>query len=114
QDKLVRVSRGRVFDVVVDIRSDSATYKKWISIEVSAEKWNQVLIPKGFAHGFLTLEENTEFLYKVSDFYSKECDRSIKFDDHSIGIEWPMSVDEIILSEKDQNAPLLAEVETKF
>lgn len=114
QDKLVRVARGRVYDVLVDLRKGSPTFKKWTGIEVSAEKWNQVLVPKGFAHGFLTLEDNTEFLYKVSAFYSRECDRSIRFDDPEIGVVWPDSGSGFILSEKDEGAPLLAEVETGF
>lgn len=114
QDKLVRVTRGRVFDVLVDIRKGSPTYKKWLGIEVSADKWNQVLIPKGFAHGFVTLEENTEFLYKVSALYSKECDRSVRFDDPTIGIKWPLAAHELLLSDKDKEAPLLDDIENSF
>ena len=114
QDKLVRVTRGRVFDVAVDIRQGSPTYKQWVGVEISAEKWNQLLIPKGFAHGFLTLEDNTEFLYKVSDFYSKDCDRSIRFDDPDINVEWPLSADFLTLSEKDKAAGLLSDTETGF
>lgn len=114
QDKLVRVTKGRVFDVIVDIRLGSPTFAKWVGIEISAEKWNQVLVPKGFAHGFVTLEENTEFLYKVSALYSKECDRSIRFDDAVIGVEWPIHASDIILSEKDKSAPLLSDVNTGF
>lgn len=107
QDKLVRVVRGAILDVAVDIRRGSPTFGRWISIEVSAEKWNQILVPKGFAHGFLTLVENTEVIYKVSDFYSPEHDRSIRFDDPRIGIEWPMDASALQLSDKDRNAPLL-------
>lgn len=114
QDKLVRVTRGRVLDVLVDLRAGSPTYKKWTSVEVSAEKWNQVLVPKGFAHGFLTLEENTEFLYKVSALYAPDCDRSVRFDDREIGIKWPIDSAGLVLSDKDRNAPLLADVDTKF
>ncbi len=114
QDKLVRVVRGSVFDVIVDIRKGSPTFGKWVSMVVSAEKWNQVLVPKGFAHGFLTLEPNTEFLYKVSNYYSKECDRSVRFDDPAIGIEWPIDMSDLILSDKDKNAPLLSETDTGF
>ena len=114
QDKLVRVTRGRAFDVLVDIRPNSPTYKKWLGVELSAEKWNQVLVPKGFLHGFLTLEENTEFLYKVSALYSNECDRSVRFDDPELGVEWPMPVEQIQLSDKDQAAPFLSELETGF
>lgn len=114
QDKLVRVTKGSVFDVIVDIRKGSPTFAKWVGVEVSAEKWNQVLVPKGFAHGFLTLEPNTEFLYKVTHYYSKECDRSIRFDDPAIGIEWPLDLTDVTLSEKDQAAPLLGDVDTGF
>ena len=114
QDKLVRVTKGRVLDVLVDIREGSATYKQWCGVEISAEKWNQVLVPKGFLHGFLTLEENTEVIYKVSALYSSNCDRSIRYDDPSIGIEWPLPASEIQLSEKDKNAPLLENSDVKF
>jgi dTDP-4-dehydrorhamnose 3,5-epimerase len=114
QDKLVRVTHGSVFDVIVDIRKGSPTYSKWIGIEVSAEKWNQVLIPKGFAHGFITLEPNTEFLYKVSDYYSPNCDHSIRFDDPAIGVVWPVDASQITLSEKDRNAGILSETESGF
>jgi len=114
QDKLVRVTRGRVFDVLIDIRKGSPTYKKWLGIEVSADKWNQVLIPKGFAHGFVTLEDNTEFLYKVSALYSKEYDRSVRFDDPTIAIDWPLPAHELHLSDKDKTAPLLDDIESGF
>lgn len=114
QDKLLRVTRGSVFDVLVDIREGSPTYKKWVGLEVSAEKWNQIFVPKGFLHGFLTLEDNTEFLYKVTDYYSMDCDRSVRFDDETIGIKWPLPKSAISLSEKDEKAPLLCDVETGF
>ena len=114
QDKLVRVTRGSVFDVVVDIRQGSPTYAKWIGVEISAAKWNQVLVPKGFAHGFVTLEQDTEFLYKVSNFYSRDCDRSVRFDDPQIGIDWPVDASQVVLSEKDRAAGLLAETDTGF
>jgi dTDP-4-dehydrorhamnose 3,5-epimerase len=107
QDKLVRVVSGSILDVVVDIRKASPTFRKWIALEVSAAKWNQILVPKGFAHGFLTLEENTEVIYKVTDYYSPEHDRSIRFDDPSIGIEWPFAASAVQLSDKDRNAPSL-------
>ncbi len=108
QDKLLRVVRGRLFDVAVDIRRSSPTFGKWVGLEISAEKGNQILVPKGFAHGFVTLEDDTEVLYKVSDVYSKPDDRSIRFDDPAIGIEWPVDLDKVKLSEKDTMAPLLA------
>ncbi|WP_164879604.1 dTDP-4-dehydrorhamnose 3,5-epimerase [Afifella aestuarii] len=111
QDKLVRVTRGRILDVAVDIRRSSPTFRQWVSLEVSAEKWNQILIPAGFAHGFLTLEPDTEVLYKVTDVYSPEHDRSLRFDDLEIGVDWPLSGDALTLSAKDQGAPLLAEAD---
>lgn len=111
QDKLVRVTRGRVFDVAVDIRRGSPTFGKWVGVELSAEKWNQILVPKGFAHGFVTLESDTEVLYKVTDYYSPEHDRSIRFDDPTIGIDWPIDTAAVQLSAKDRDAPTLAEAE---
>jgi len=112
QDKLVRVTRGAILDVAVDIRKSSPTFGKWVALEVSAEKWNQILVPKGFAHGFMTLVENTEVIYKVTDYYSPEHDRSIRFDDPAIGIEWPIPTSDVQLSDKDQKAPLLAAADT--
>ena len=114
QDKLVRVTKGSVFDVLVDLRRDSSTYRKWLGVEVSAEKWNLVYVPKGFAHGFLTLEENTEFLYKVSEFYAPASDRSIRFDDPDIAIDWPVDLNTVILSDKDLHAPSLTEIESEI
>ncbi len=111
QDKLVRVIRGAILDVAVDIRKSSPTFGKWVALEVSAEKWNQILVPKGFAHGFMTLVENTEVIYKVTDYYSPEHDRSIRFDDPAIGIEWPLPSSGVQLSDKDQKAPLFADAE---
>ncbi|MCD4510024.1 dTDP-4-dehydrorhamnose 3,5-epimerase [Brucella pseudogrignonensis] len=111
QDKLVRVTRGAILDVAVDIRKSSPTFGKWIALEVSAEKWNQILVPKGFAHGFMTLVENTEVIYKVTSYYSPEHDRSIRFDDPAIGIDWPISSSSVQLSDKDQKAPLFADAE---
>ncbi|TPL01787.1 MULTISPECIES: dTDP-4-dehydrorhamnose 3,5-epimerase [unclassified Mesorhizobium] len=111
QDKLLRVIRGSVFDVAVDIRSTSPTFGKWAALEISAEKGNQVLVPKGFAHGFVTLAPDTEVLYKVTDTYSREHDRSIRFDDPAIGIKWPALPGGFQLSDKDRNAPPLAEAE---
>lgn len=107
QDKLVRVTRGAILDVAVDIRKSSPNFGKWVALEVSADKWNQILVPKGFAHGFITLSENTEVIYKVTDYYSPEHDRSIRFDDPAIGIDWPVPSSGVQLSDKDQKAPLL-------
>lgn len=111
QAKLVRVPRGAILDVAVDIRKRSPTFGKWVALEISAEKWNQILVPKGFAHGFMTLVENTEVIYKVTDYYSPEHDRSIRFDDPAIGIDWPLPTASVQLSDKDQKAPLLADAE---
>ncbi|MDT6941779.1 dTDP-4-dehydrorhamnose 3,5-epimerase [Brucella pseudogrignonensis] len=111
QDKLVHVTRGAILDVAVDIRKSSPTFGKWVALEISAEKWNQILVPKGFAHGFMTLVENTEVIYKVTNYYSPEHDRSIRFDDPAIGIDWPIASSDVQLSEKDQKAPLFADAE---
>ena len=100
-----------MFDVAVDIRRGSATFGQWVGVVLSAENWNQLLIPPGFAHGFLTLEEQCEVQYKVSEPYRQEFDRAIRFDDPAIGIDWPIPPDQIVLSEKDRDAPLLAAVE---
>ncbi|MEI9428620.1 dTDP-4-dehydrorhamnose 3,5-epimerase [Mesorhizobium sp. Cs1299R1N3] len=111
QDKLLRVIRGSILDVAVDIRRASKTFGKWVALEVSAEKGNQILVPKGFAHGFVTLVPDTEVLYKVTDTYSPEHDRSIRFDDPAIGIEWPSLAGGFQLSDKDLKAPMLAAAE---
>lgn len=114
QAKLVRVARGRVFDVAVDVRVGSPTYRHWVGIELSAEKGNQLFIPTGFAHGFLTLEPDTEFLYKVSAPYSRPNDRSIRYDDSAIGIDWPIDINVDALSTKDRDATSLADTDTGF
>ena len=113
QDKLVRVVRGAIFDVAVDVRGASLAYGRWAGIRLSATEWNQLFIPKGFAHGFLTLEDDTEVLYKVSAPYSPEHERTIRFDDPAIGIDWPIE-QEPILSEKDSAGGGLADVQTGF
>lgn len=114
QDKLVRCTRGRIYDVAVDIRRGSPTFGQYVGAELSAENWAQLLVPKGFAHGFVTLEADCEVQYKVTNYYSGECDRSIKWDDPKIGIDWPIERDVISLSDKDRNAPTLSEVELVF
>lgn len=111
QDKLLRVIRGRILDVAVDIRRGSKTFGKWVALEISAEKGNQILVPKGFAHGFVTLVQDTEVLYKVTDTYSPAHDRSIRFDDPDIGIDWPSPAGGFELSAKDLKAPMLAAAE---
>jgi dTDP-4-dehydrorhamnose 3,5-epimerase len=114
QDKLVRVVRGAIFDVAVDIRSGSPTYGRHVSAVLSAENWCQLWVPKGFAHGFCTLEPDTEVVYKVTDLYAPECDKGIAWDDPSLGIEWPVAARAAIVSDKDRRHPRLAEVESPF
>ena len=111
QAKLVRVVRGSIFDVAVDIRKGSPTFGQWVSLELSADKWNQVLVPAGYAHGFVTLEPHTEVIYKVTDYYSPDHDRSIRYDDPQIGIAWPELPGRVQLSAKDEAAPLLGAAE---
>ncbi|WP_310621702.1 dTDP-4-dehydrorhamnose 3,5-epimerase [Flexibacterium corallicola] len=114
QGKLVRVTRGAVLDVIVDIRSGSPTYGQHIKVELSAENWKQLWVPVGFAHGFCTLTEEVEFLYKVTGLYSKECDRGLAFDDPDLGIDWPISNVGPILSEKDRQHPRLRQLPEYF
>ena len=111
QGKLVRVISGAILDVAVDIRKSSPTFGRWLALEVSAKRWNQILVPKGFAHGFVTLIPDTEVIYKVTERYAPECDRSIRFYDPAIGIDWRVSAADVTLSDKDRNAPLLADAE---
>jgi len=113
QTKLLRCTKGAIIDVAVDLRKDSKTYKKWVAVELSEENKKQLLIPKGFAHGFITLVDNVEVNYKVDEFYSKEHDRSIRFDDSEIGIIWG-SITNPILSNKDLQAPLLKDSDVNF
>ena len=101
QGKLVRVVQVSVFDVAVDIRKSSPTFGQWFGIELSSTNKKQLWIPAGFAHGFLTLEDNTEFLYKTTDFYHPDFERSILWNDQEIEISWP-SISDVILSSKDQ------------
>lgn len=112
QAKIVRVTRGAVMDVAVDLRKGSPTYLQWVSVELSAENKRQFYIPRGFGHGFVALTDDVNFCYKVDNLYSKECDRSIRFDDPAIGVEWGVS--EPVLSDKDKNAPLLADSDCNF
>ncbi len=112
QTKLIRCTQGAILDVAVDIRSGSPTYKQWISVELTAENHKQLLIPKGFAHGFVTLTDNVEVQYKVDEYYAPECDRSIRFDDPELGVDW--GIVEPILSDKDLNALLLKDSDDNF
>jgi len=112
QDKLVRVVRGAILDIAVDIRRSSPTFGKWLSLEISADRWNQLLVPRGFAHGFVTLAENTEVVYKVTAPYSPQHERAIRFDDPALAIDWRRSPSEVVLSEKDGAAPAFVDAET--
>jgi len=107
QAKLVRVLQGAIFDVAVDIRPKSADYGKWVGIELTAEAGNQIFVPAGFAHGFVTLQDDTQITYKVDNYYSAEHDRSINYADPSIAVDWPGMGVAFTLSEKDANAPFL-------
>ena len=109
QSKLVRVTRGRIFDVAVDIRRASATFGKFASSELSADEWNQLYIPAGFAHGYCTLTAETEVIYKVSDYYTPVHERAIRWNDPAIGIPWPVSEAAAIISDRDRRSPLLAQ-----
>lgn len=114
QDKLVRVTRGAIWDVVVDVRHGSPTYGQWVGEELSEENWKQIFVPKGFAHGYVTLRENTEVLYKVTNRYAPEHDHGIMWDDASIGVDWKLGDIEPILSEKDKKHPTLDQSEKFF
>jgi len=107
QTKLVRVIRGKVLDVAVDIRKNSATFGKYVAVELSGKNKKQLLVPRGFAHGFVVLEDDTIFAYKVDNYYSPECDRGIAFDDKDLNIDWELNHSELNLSEKDTKQPLL-------
>ncbi len=111
QAKLVRVLHGSVLDVVVDLRKESPTYKHHLSIELSAENKKQLFIPKGFAHGFLTLSENAEFFYKCDHFYNKAAEGGILYCDPELNINWGIASEDIILSEKDKKLSLLKDLD---
>jgi dTDP-4-dehydrorhamnose 3,5-epimerase len=115
QGKLVRVISGEVFDVAVDLRKGSPTYGEWEGVRLSAENKKQFYVPEGFAHGFVVLSEEAEFVYKCTDFYHPEFEGSIAWNDSNIGIEWPIdNIEEVILSDKDKKAPLLNDVKIEF
>lgn len=114
QDKLVRVVRGSVLDVAVDIRKNSPTFGKWVSATLSADNGVQIFVPKGFAHGFLTLEPDTEVVYKVSDYYSRDHERGIVWDDPALAIDWPFRAGEVTIADRDRQFPRLAALEYYF
>lgn len=112
QTKLVRCTKGKILDVAVDLRQSSKTYKKWVAVELTEENKKQLLIPKGFAHGFVTLVDDVEVQYKVDEYYAPECDRSVRYDDPEIGVAWGDI--EPVLSEKDLRAPYLKDSDVSF
>ena len=114
QTKLVRVIQGRVLDVAVDIRKNSPTFGAHVTVELSSENKKQMLVPRGFAHGFVVLEDDTIFAYKVDNYYSPENDRGIAFNDESLGINWILNHDELNLSAKDKIQPLLKDTNDLF
>jgi len=111
QSKLVRVIKGSVIDVAVDIRKGSPTFGKYVALELSEKNKRQLFIPRGFAHGFLVTSDEAIFSYKVDNYYSPKCDRSIRFDDPTININWNFPENEIVVSNKDKNAPYLKDAE---
>lgn len=112
QAKLVRCAKGAVLDIAVDLRPASSTYKQWVAVELSAENKKQLMIPRGFGHGFVTLTNDVEFLYKADNFYAPEADGGIRWNDPELNIDW--GTDSPILSDKDANAPLLKDAVTDY
>jgi len=114
QAKLIRCGRGRLFDVAVDIRAGSPTFGQWDGIELSFENGRQLFVPKGFLHGIVTLEPDTEIIYKCSDYYAPKCDRAVRYDDPAIGIDWGVDTSVVVISDRDAAAPLLADLDNPF
>lgn len=114
QAKLVRCGQGALLDVAVDIRRGSPSFGKWVGVELTAQNGKQLLIPAGFLHGFVTRTANTEIIYKCTDYYAPDCDASVRYDDPDIGIDWGLGADAPLLSDKDKNAPYLADIDTPF
>ena len=114
QDKLVQVVSGAILDVAVDLREGSPWYGRYVTAEISAENWRQILVPKGFAHGLLTLVPDTAVMYRVTTHYSPAHDSGIRWNDPDIGVEWPLQAESAILSDKDRKLPFLADCATLF
>jgi dTDP-4-dehydrorhamnose 3,5-epimerase len=114
QGKLVRCIRGAILDVAVDIRKGSPTYSRHVTVELSADNWQQLWIPPGFAHGYATLTDDCEVIYKVTDYYAPDCDRGIAWDDPALGIDWRIPSSEVVLSDKDRKQPRLADMPSVF
>lgn len=114
QGKLVRCAHGAILDVAVDIREGSPTYRQHVAVELSEDNWQQLWVPPGFAHGYVTLTSECEVIYKVTEYYAPECDRGIAWDDPALGIDWQVPAAEIILSDKDRRQPQLRDVAPLF
>jgi len=114
QTKLVRVIQGSVYDVAVDIRKDSPTFAQWVGVELTGENKKQLLIPKGFAHGFVVLSESAVFAYKCDEYYNPKAERGIIFDDPALGIDWKIDPADMIIADRDRKWPVLAEAEINF
>lgn len=114
QDKLVRCGRGALLDVAVDIRKGSPDFGRWVAVELSFENGRQLLVPKGFLHGFVSLMPETEIIYKCTDYYAPECDGAVRWDDPALGVDWQLQKIVPILSQKDTNAPYLADIDNPF
>jgi len=114
QAKLLRVTTGSIFDVAVDIRWRSPSFGRHFAGVLSADEWNQILIPEGFAHGYCTLEPDTEVIYKVSAYYSPEHDRGLLWCDPALGIDWPVSAEQVVISDKDRKHPPLSQLSRFF
>jgi dTDP-4-dehydrorhamnose 3,5-epimerase len=111
QTKLVRVIQGSVLDVALDIRKGSPTFGQYVAVELTAENKKQLFVPRGFAHGFVVLEDDTVFAYKVDNYYSPENDRGVAFNDPELSIDWKLNVDQLKLSDKDKRQPLLSDAD---
>lgn len=111
QGKLIRAIEGEVFDVAVDLRRGSPTFKKWVGVTLSANNKRQLWVPPGFAHGFYVISESAQIVYKCTEYYSAADDRSLRWNDQAIGIQWPLAATPPVLSDKDRNAPVLGDAE---